>query len=102
MGSIARRATLKPTDLAKKHNRRDSDSPDSHRAQLLWTFCVVIAVAASALLQVGNSKGYRLPRDSASTGVASEASMVNRRAQSRSINPEREPAFDGRPGVFSE
>ncbi len=109
---------LNPAELGKKRMRREGDSPDSHRAQLLWTFSVAMAVAASALFQVGSTKAFRVSRDPAATLNSPEVARSNRRASvsttaSRSdsdrqtlplsLQPEREnDPVDSRPGVFSE
>lgn len=109
---------MNPAESGKKRMRREGDSPDSHRAQLLWTFSVALAVAASALFQVGNAKGFRVARDPAATLTSPEIARSNRRAWvsatasrsdsdrptlPRSLQPEREnDPVDSRPGVFSE
>lgn len=51
--------------------RRREDRSESHEAQLLWTFCVAIAVALAAIFQMTAPKSVLLqPTDTASNGQA--------------------------------
>lgn len=63
--------------------RRSIDRSESHQAQLLWTFCVAIAVALAALYQMSSPKSALLrpvemvERPSLKPGQTIQASQPN-------------------------